>query len=366
MKQPAIEPSFPGVVGRGQWLDYCCPWCKGALERSIGAGPDGYSCSACRASYPIVWGIPDFRVFPDPYISIEDDHRKAIRIAAHYDERDYRGLAEFYWSITPDTPPDLAQRYMRYDMAGEERGRQMLDTVARQSGRDFNRDDRILELGCRTGGFVVAAAERFGHVVGIDIAFRWLVVAKKRLEQQGHSGQLVCCCAQYLPFKAEQFDLVVAGNVIEHSTRQEQLFDESHRVLRPRGVFFAVTCNRLSLAGEPHVRVWGVGYLPRSWMKTYVRWRKGVEYEHVHLLSIFELMRMIRRSPFRRALIAPPAFGDREQEGLGEKEKRLIGIYNRVRNWPGVRQMLLLIGPLLELMSVRPNADGSVKLHDRP
>lgn len=322
---------------------------------------EAYRCAACNRTYPIVWGIPDFRVFPDPYISIEDDHRKALRIAAYYDQRDYRGLAEFYWSITPETPPDLVQRYMRYDMAGEERGRQMLNVVSEESRRHFGRDDRMLELGCRTGGFLVAAAERFGHVVGIDIAFRWLVVAKKRLEQQGHSGQLVCCCAQYLPFKDQQFDLVVAGNVIEHSTQQEQLIRDAYRVLRPRGVFFAVTCNRLSLAGEPHVRVWGVGYLPRKWMRPYVRWRKGVEYEHVHLLSAFELVQMIRRTPFRRALIAPPAFGEKEQEGLGARERWAIGIYNRIRNWPGVRLMLLLIGPLLQVMCVRANADVNNK-----
>ena len=110
----------------------------------------------------------------------------------------------------------------------------------------------------------MAAAERAQKPVGIDIAFRWLIIARKRLEEAKLSAQLICCCAEFLPFRAETFSLVVAENLLEHTAQPQLCIEEAHRVLKPNGVFFASTWNRLALAPEPHVRLWGVGWLPRE------------------------------------------------------------------------------------------------------
>jgi ubiquinone/menaquinone biosynthesis C-methylase UbiE/uncharacterized protein YbaR (Trm112 family) len=326
-------------------LPYVCPQCKGPLTTPA----DAYHCPACNRRYPIIWGIPDFRLFPDPYIGIDDDHRKALRLAERYDTSDARALMEFYWSITPDTPPHLAQRYMRHDLAGEARGRALLSNLERDRCRSpFGPADTILELGCRTGGLLAAAAQRGGKVVGIDIAFRWLVVAKKRLQQQGLAAQLACCCAQHLPFHPRQFDLVIGGNMVEHSRRQPMIFTEAHRVLKPGGLFHTVTVNRFSLAGEPHVGLWGVGFLPRRWMDRYVRRRRNVPYEHVRLVSVFELRRMMRRAGFASCRIDPPAIDPAELQGFPPPLRRALGVYNRLRRYPLVRQALLAAGPLLQ------------------
>ena len=329
---------------------YCCPLCKGKLH----SAETGFCCPACRRDYPVICGIPDFRVFPDPYIGYEDDRRKGLRIAEHYAEKDCRGLIEYYWSISPETPSHLARRFVRHAMAGTERGRHWLAVIheahppptAQPAGR-------MLELGCRTGGFLVAAAEQFEQVVGIDIAFRWLVVAKKRLAERGLPAQLVCCCAEFLPFPEMSFDLVVAENVIEHTARQEQLIREAQRALKPGGVFFALTCNRYSLGLEPHVRLWGVGWLPRRWMAPYARWVGGVIYEHIRLVSFFELKRMIRRTSFGRGRMEPPTFSQAEQQRLSTLERRLIALYHKIKGWPLVRAMLLVVGPVLQLTWVR-------------
>ena len=179
-----------------RWLDYVCPVCKGELAH----GEDAYSCDPCRATYPVLAGIPDFRIFDDPYIDLEDDRSKAQRIAEEFDRRDFEGLIDFYWSITPHNHPHLVQRYVRHALTAVERGKEALRLLEGSiAHRVSGPDKRCLEVGCGTGGFVVASHERFGHVVGIDIAFRWLVVAKKRLEAAGVSAQLVCCCAEALP-----------------------------------------------------------------------------------------------------------------------------------------------------------------------
>ena len=138
-------------------------------------------------------------------------------------------MIERYWSITSDTPPAMAKRFIEHSLAGEERGRHLIGLVP-NAGKEC-----AIELGCRTGGVVVALAERFGHAVGIDVVFRWLVVARKRMEEAGQDAQIVCCCADALPFARGSFDLMLAENVLEHTAAQQALVDEAHRALKPGG-----------------------------------------------------------------------------------------------------------------------------------
>ncbi|MFO0809729.1 MAG: methyltransferase domain-containing protein [Gemmataceae bacterium] len=351
----SANPSHAADALWPTFLDYCCPLCKGPLDRAA----DRYVCPPCGKTYPIVLGIPDFRVFPDPYISIQDDWEKARRLMDRYPSVDFQGLVEYYWSITPNTPPDLARRFVRHVLSAVDRGRRSLDSIrAGEPSIPFGRDRAVLEVGCGTGGFLAAAAERFGLVVGIDIAFRWLIAAKKRHDELGIAAQLVCCCAEYLPFADQQFDLEVASDVIEHTERQEDLIREAHRALRPGGAFYAATPNRLSLTRDPHVRVWGLGWLPRRWAKTYVRLVRGVQYDHIRLLSSFELRRMVRRTPFGRCRITLPTFNAEEQKGLSARERFLIRAYHTVKDWPGIRHGLLAVGPMLQVIC-RREAEGA-------
>lgn len=330
-------------------IDYCCPRCKGALSFL----PETYLCGTCDARYPVVLGIPDFRVFPDPYISVEDDYRKAGRIAARAADTDFRGLVEYYWSITPEEPPAMARRFTAQALAAAERGRHLLNSQDRVKTQSERPGTGVLDLGTRTGGLLLAAAERCQEVVGIDIAFRWLIIARKRLEEAGRPAQLVCCCAEFLPFCESTFDLVVAENVLEHTAQPRQLIEEAHRVLKPAGIFFATTWNRLAAAPEPHVRLWGVGWLPRGLAKGYVRVRKGISYEHVRLLSVFQLTRLIARTSFGRGAVELPRFSEAELANVSPLQRQLISFYHQIKDWPLIRSLLLLLAPVFHLVCVR-------------
>jgi SAM-dependent methyltransferase len=314
----------------------------------VAAQPEAYRCDACRRDYPVILGIPDFRVIPDPYIAMEEDRLKGMELAEQYTRSDFEGLLRHYWSLTPETPPVLAREYVRHDLAGVARGRAALEAMGPAA------NGRILEVGTRTGGFLVAAAMGGAETVGCDIAFRWLVVARKRLEEAGLSAELACCCAQALPFPDEEFDRVVAGNVLEHTADQEGLVREALRVLKPGGVLFATTWNRFSLAPEPHVGLWGVGFLPRRLMAPYVRWRRGTDYTHVRLLSRSELRRLLRRAEFGDCRIVPAAFSPGETEGMPRGKRLLARVYGRARNWPLARRFLLMFGPGWQVTCVRP------------
>lgn len=336
-------------------LAYVCPRCKGPLQTE----PEAYRCPACAAHYPIVLGIPDFRVFPDPWIEFEDDWAKARKVAARYDELDFAGLVAYYWQLTPDTPPDLARRYISHVLAGVERGRSSLAEVAALAKR-LPDGAPFLELGCGTGGFLVAASERFGQVVGIDIAMRWLIIARKRLAEAGCTNvQLVCCCGESLPFPNEQFGLVVASDVIEHTATQADLMRGALTALRPGGVFFFATPNRLSLTPEPHVRVWGVGFLPRKLMPAYVRLVRGIPYHHIRTVSVFEIRRLLHEAGARRYRIVLPRISAAELPRFSTLERRGIALYHALLSFPPARYGFYLFGPFFHVL-VRRLPDGAV------
>ena len=53
-----------------------CPRCRAAVARDA----EGYACPSCGAQYPVLCGIPDFRLAPDRYLSLEDERSKARRL----------------------------------------------------------------------------------------------------------------------------------------------------------------------------------------------------------------------------------------------------------------------------------------------
>jgi len=326
-------------------LSFCCPLCKGALDF------DGksYSCPSCIKKYPVVLGIADFRVFPDPYISIEADHKKGQWLAQQADRLNFQELVRLYWKITPEVSEDRAEHFMRHVFTLVEKGAERLKEIERLD-RHEGRFHSILELGCGTGGFLVAAKDRFQDVIGIDIAFRWLVIAKKRLNELGVSLPLVCGCAESLPFKDGSYDVIAADNVLAHVKDQEAALRECRRVLNNDGVLFLTTPNRFSIRSEPHVGVWGVGFLPRFLTDRYVYWKKGIRYRHIRLPSRFELKRMLSESAFRSWSISPPRITESEQARASRFEQNLIRLYHWLRQLPVFSFLFQIFGPFLQII----------------
>ncbi|MCP4424556.1 MAG: class I SAM-dependent methyltransferase, partial [Chloroflexi bacterium] len=179
-------------------------------------------------------------------------------------------------SVTDVVPPQHAQLYKRGLLAAESRSAQTL--TAWESHAESERDTSdlsLLEIGCGTAPLLVTAVSQYRQVVGIDIAFRWLVAAKKRLEDAGIDAPLICTCAEALPFPDGAFDRVAAESVIETVKDQTQTFAECYRVMRPGGRLFVATPNKFSLGPDPHTGLLAGGYLPKSWTAAYVRKQGG-------------------------------------------------------------------------------------------
>ena len=331
-----------------QFPSFCCPLCKGNLQFN----ESDYYCSVCDKRFPVVLGIPDFRVFPDPYINYEDDHEKArfLMDRANEGNLDFKGIVRLYWSITPEVSKERAELFARQVFLRAEKGKQSYGDIVDLSSRYQSlKTHSLLEIGCGTGGFLVAAKGKFNEIVGIDIAFRWLVIARKRLEESGLDVPLVCCCSENLPFRDDTFDLTVAEAVLEHVREQETTLKEAHRVLKSDGMLFIGTANRFSITPEPHVRVWGVGFLPRKWMKGYVKFWKGISYEHIRVLSLRELKALLKETCFSDHHILLPTMTEEELKNFSKFERMQVALYELVKKLPVVRNVLFVFGPFFHV-----------------
>jgi SAM-dependent methyltransferase len=167
----------------------------------------------------------------------------------------------------------------------------------------------------------------------------------------------VCACAEFLPFPDQSFGTVVASDVIEHTAYQAHLLRQAGQALLPGGVLFLATPNRFSLTPEPHVRVWGVGFLPRAWMRPYVRWVRGSDYAHITLLSVFDLVGLLRRSGFRRWQVLLPRLSRAELQRYPRLERWAVAVYHALSSLPVCRELLYLCGPLFHVVAITPEAE---------
>ena len=328
---------------------YACPACGGELDRAQAP----WRCTGCARAYEVVAGIPDLRrEYSDPYVSREEDLLRARELERRFDELDLLGLLQEHWRRS-GKPPELAERFLAGDRVAAERAASYLDAVERQRGRRLQPGDRVLEVGCGTAALAAVAAERTGGAIATDISMRWLVLAKKRLAEIGATGvELACCNAEDPPFRPEAFSLVVAGDVIEHVSSQPRFAHGCARVLAPGGMLFLATPNRFSLSLEPHVRLWGVGMLPRGLAKRYVAAVRNAPYDHVRLLSSRALRRLLTGAGLETVVVAPdiPPATRATYDGI---EGRLIDVYNGLRGRAPVQRALLAVGPFFHVFATK-------------
>ena len=319
-------------------IPFVCPQCRGALNSS----PERYRCPACSREYPIICGIPDFRLRPDPYIGIAEDHEKGRLLWAAAQERTFEELLRHYYSITKEDPPDLAAHWIPHSLSEP-----AIAGLVLQAAGLSDAGPELLDVGCSTGGMLIAAA-RPGQrrVTGVDVAFRWLVVGRLRLREAGVAARLVCANAESLPLPDGVFDVVTAQDSLEHFFDPLRAISEGRRVSRGGARSLWTTNNRYCPLPEPHLHLWGVGYLPRAWQAPYVRLRRGDLHTYwIRMRSAREWGRFFALGGYSEARVLPaPLFAPHWQSGALQA---VLGVYNEVRTWPLVRQVLRWMGPSL-------------------
>lgn len=106
---------------------------------------------------------------------------------------------------------------------------------------------RVLDLGCGTGRDLVAIADRRPiRGCGVDFALNNLRLARERGQSAAKTIHWVLSSVECLPFSDHAFECAFFSEVLEHLLEPDLALREIGRILKPGGLLFLTTPNRLS------------------------------------------------------------------------------------------------------------------------
>jgi SAM-dependent methyltransferase len=296
--------------------------------------------------YPLVGSIPDLRLAGDSWLDHDEDLDQARFLLKYSESSSLERLVRAVYAARPGWDED------RIDM----RTRQVLEAPEKRKvdvrgwlKEGLDGAQRFLDLGCGAGMLIAAAELDDGKAYGIDVSMVWLVVADRLVREYGGQPILAAAMAENMPLPNSSISFVVSLDVIEHVRDPGGYIKEINRILKPGGKIALTTPNRFSLTAEPHVFVWGVGWLPQRWQKAFVKMRSGKDYDDTCLLSYLRLKKLVRKNSQIIPVIAPGTVLESEIRKFPARRAALARGYNRVRNWPIVSSLLKLLAPFFEI-----------------
>jgi len=127
----------------------------------------------------------------------------------------------------------------------------------------------VLDLGCGTGVLSVPTAKYVNYVKAIDLNPDYLEQAAKHAKERGVNNIEFELKSIFNFNEQEKFDIVFSSDVLEHVEEQERLLAVIVNALKPGGVFYPSTNNKLWPL-EGHYGLPFLTYLPRKWADRYV------------------------------------------------------------------------------------------------
>lgn len=129
-------------------------------------------------------------------------------------------------------------------LARSERILQLMLRVRRWSGQPAE-NLVVGDIGCNAGSQSFIWARRGHRVRGLDINEPLLEIARGRARELGLAVDFDVGSATSLPWDKESVDICLMPELLEHVADWESCLGEAVRVLRPGGIVFLSTTNRL-------------------------------------------------------------------------------------------------------------------------
>ncbi|MBI1860005.1 MAG: methyltransferase domain-containing protein [Deltaproteobacteria bacterium] len=115
--------------------------------------------------------------------------------------------------------------------------------TVRQIGSHLGRIGRLLEVGCATGLFLLAARDAGWEVEGIDISPSMVAAAQEFFKLRARCGQY----QDVNTTEGGRFDAIYCSHVIEHIPNPNEWMEKFRRDLKPNGVLCLNVPNQFSL-----------------------------------------------------------------------------------------------------------------------
>lgn len=114
----------------------------------------------------------------------------------------------------------------------------------------------MLDVGCSTGDWMAFWSDNNWNVAGIDVSTDSVAATKEK----GFEAKQCDLARQPIPYKSNTFDLIFAGEIIEHLVDTDHFLSELNRCLKPGGHLLLTTPNLASF--ENRIRLL-LGIYPR-------------------------------------------------------------------------------------------------------
>jgi 2-polyprenyl-3-methyl-5-hydroxy-6-metoxy-1,4-benzoquinol methylase len=161
----------------------------------------------------------------------------------------------------------------------------MLESVV----NDFN-GQKLVEVGCGVGGFLINIARKGGTIAGLDLSANAVRATRdlvKRLQLQDRID-LVVGDAQFLPFRERCSNVVVSSETLEHVPDYEKAFGELLRITNKSGYVCLTVPNYMGSAIFENLLLLLVG------QPSYIKSTVCVGKEHV--FHIFKVKKLLTRN----------------------------------------------------------------------
>lgn len=172
------------------------------------------------------------------------------------------------------------------------RRRKAVKIAAIVSGHRQLADADLLDIGTGSGHIADEFTRQVKRVVSVDLN-------DERDVREGYEFIKVDGAA--LPFDDDSFDIVVSNHVVEHVPDQRTHLAELMRVVRPGGVVYLATPNKLWLR-DPHYRLPFISWLPRQASQAYLRTIKPGKVWDIYPMSHFGIRKQLGHHQLHNAL----------------------------------------------------------------
>ena len=107
---------------------------------------------------------------------------------------------------------------------------------------NIKENDLVLEIGCGKGDLTEKLSAHYRKYTAFDISSMGVKKTRERIHVNCNS-EIFVGDATKIPFNANQFDVVIFSEVLEHIINQEMCMHEIYRVLKPNGLLILTTPN---------------------------------------------------------------------------------------------------------------------------
>lgn len=158
----------------------------------------------------------------------------------------------------------------------------------------------VADIGCGAGSQSLMWAAEGHRVAGVDISDPLIQVARQRAAAQSFDVEFTVGSATQLPFPDASFDVVLTAELLEHLPEWKPCVDEVVRVLKPGGVAYFCTTNRLCPVQQEFdlpLYSWYPDAIKRRCeqmaVTTHGHWVQFTSFPAVHWFSFYQISRYL-------------------------------------------------------------------------